>query len=334
MRLAFIGGSGHHYLRRLVNDDAGTDLAVASDGYDHEAARSLVAGLPGARWFDHADTMLDRFRPDVVSVGAVYAHNGDFVAKTLERDIPTCSDKPIAATWEQYRRLIELTAGTDRRLVTEFNLRSGPAFRAARDAVARGLIGQVVLVTAQKSYKWGTRPAWYADPRHYPSTLLWIASHGIDAVTFTTGQGAVRVCGRQANLSRPDGGRAEDHAVAVLELDRGATALVHADYLRPAKAETHGDDRIRIAGSTGLVEVRDGRCILVSDTRQAQDITDQVSPKPVHRELLDALLGPPSDLYNTAASLATARILLHARDAADTFSVIDVTDDGMQTKGA
>ena len=130
MRLAFIGGCGHHYLRACLSDPA-CDITrlvpVAGDGCDDERARAFAAALPGeTQWFDSAAEMLDTARPDVVSVGAVYARNAEFNVAALQRGISVVSDKPIAATWDDLFRIETVTHGTNRVLLTEFDFRARP----------------------------------------------------------------------------------------------------------------------------------------------------------------------------------------------------------------
>ncbi len=320
MRIAFIGGWGHHYLRGALSDpgaDVARPVPVAGDGYDNTQARAFADKISGAQWFDSALEMLDKTRPDVVSVGAVYARNAEFIMAALERDIPVVSDKPICANWADFHRLETLTRGMGRMLLTEFPFRAQREFRAMRTAVREGAIGDVVLATAQKSYKFGQRPAWYADRALYGGTILWVASHGIDILRFTTQQTLSAVCGRQGNVSRPDFGTLEDHTVSLFALSGGGTGVVHADLLRAAGAEGHGDDRVRLAGSRGTLEVRGGRCRLAAHDHPEIDITDTAPPTEVYRELLAALAGTDTEYYSTAASLETARVLLEARDRAD-----------------
>ncbi len=320
MRLAFIGGHGHHYLRSTLTDPNLTverPVAIAGDGVDEAKARAFGASLGDVRWFADARDMLDTAQPDVVSVGAVYARNSEWTAAALERDIAVVSDKPIATSWEALARLRALTEGTPRLLLTEFPFRARPEFRAARTAVADGLIGEVVLATAQKSYKFGTRPPWYDDRALYGGTLLWIASHGIDVLRFTTGQAMQCLFGRQGNISQPGYPTMEDHVLCGFGLEGGGSGLVHADFLRPASAQTHGDDRLRLAGSRGLVEVRAGRCRLTTHGQPETDITDTAPSVPVYQALLAALAGGGDEYYSTAASLEMAELLLQARDVTD-----------------
>ncbi len=317
MRLAFIGGNGHHYLRHLLNEE-GWEIAVAGDGHDNANARGLTQKIGAQRWFDTPTALFDEFQPEIVSIGAVYGHNGAIATLALERDIAVVSDKPVAATWEQLERLRELTQGNARVLLTEFPFRAQAEFRAARAAIAEGKIGEVVLATAQKSYRFGaSRPEWYGKRADYAGTMLWVASHGIDAIRFCAGLELGRVVGAGGNLSKPQYREMEDHCVALFELENGGSAVVHADFLRPTSAPTHGDDRLRVAGSAGVVEVRDGRCLLISGDEGETDITASIAARPVHKELLRAVRGETTEFYSTAESLKMAEVLLRARDAAD-----------------
>ncbi len=317
MKIAFIGGNGHHYLCGALSHPD-WEVAAASDGFDPDAARGFSQRLPNARWFDEPRSLLDEWKPDVVSIGAVYGKNGDLAAMALERGVAVVCDKPVAANWAQLERLRELTRDKSRVLLTEFPFRSQAEFRAARNAVSSGQVGEVVLASAQKSYRFGaSRPAWYRNRELYGGTLLWVASHAVDAVRFCTNQPFKRVIGIGGNVSRPDYASMEDHICAMFEFANGGTALVHADFLRPQSAPTHGDDRLRIAGSLGVVEVRDGHCVLISGDEGERDITNLAQGRPVHEELLAAVRGESSECYSTQESLEVTAILLAARDATD-----------------
>lgn len=313
MRIGLIGGNGHHYLRGALAT-LRPGVAVAGDGADDDAARRLADGLDGARWFDDAAAMLDQFKPDVASIGAVYAHNGRWAIEAMQRRIPTVSDKPIATDWATLNTLRSVAGRTP--LITEFNFRSDAAFRAATLCVREKRVDPVLLVTGQKSYRFGTRPPWYARRELYGGTIPWIASHAIDAAVFVTGRRLAAVAGAAGNGSRPDYGTMEDHAACLFEYEGGGVALIHADFLRPAGAPTHGDDRLRIAGGRGVVEVREGRCVLMHESDPPQDVTARGGEPVIWRDLLDAARGDTT-WYGTERSLGMAAILLAARDAAD-----------------
>ena len=325
MKIGFVGGFGHHYLKGALADPSCTidrPIAVApSDPVLNDLPQSALqaVGRDDVQHFADVAALIDQYRPDVLSVGAVYGLNGDVIAAAMERSVPVVSDKPIATTRQQLDRLRKLSQGRIV-LLTEFDFRARATFRAARQAIRDGRIGESVLATAQKSYRFATRPDWYKDRERYGGTMLWVASHGIDAIRFVTDRKILAAVGRGGNLSRPQFGSMEEYVTAIFELEGGGTGIVHADYFRPEKTPTHGDDRLRVAGTRGIVEVRAGRCMLLGEDGVEVDITDSVPERKMHRELLTAIRGETTDLFNTAASLEMAEVLLCARKAADTQS--------------
>ena len=334
-KICFIGGYGHHFVQQILTDPTIIcNVAVASDGYDHAAARRFFDRLTenagsrqlSIRWFDDGESALNEYKPDLLSVGAVYGFNGDWNAAGISRDISTVSDKPVAATWEQYRKLEQLLAEKPSRiLLTEFSFRTQLEFVAAHELVSSGRIGDVVLVTAQKSYRFGTRPDWYRNRAWYPGTLMWVASHGIDATEFVTGESIVRLTGRQGNKSRPDMGSMEDHVTMLGALSDGGSFIVHADYLRPCNASSHSDDRVRVAGTKGIIEVRNGRVELLNESGKLSDVTDQTSVRiGIGRTLFDTAMGHLSQNFSSEQTMKTAKLLLIARDAVDKQQWIDV----------
>lgn len=325
LKVAFVGGNGHHFLAPAARVGLVEPVAWASDLIDTPASKvamenKLETPVP---WFDDYHKMLDSVDVDVVNVGAVYAYNGDAVLEALRRGLKVVTDKPITAGWEQLRQ-IENSCTDQTVLLTEFDLRSRPAFRAAQQAVAAGRIGTPVLATAQKSYRFGERrPDFYKLRESYSGTLLWVASHGIDLVHFVTGQRFTQVMGHQGNLARPDYPEMEDHVAVTYALANGGSAVVHADFLRPSTAPTHGDDRIRVIGSSGQVEVRSGQCVLISESEGELDITLEAEGVDVYQQMVEALNGE-SAIYNTTESLYMAKVLLRSRDAVDSGSILSV----------
>lgn len=318
MKIAFIGGHGHVQLRPMLWDGALTidGVAIAGDGADNERAKALGPRIGEHEWYEDAHAMLRDFKPDIVNVGGVYSTNAEWAIAAIEAGIPVLCEKPIATTWDQLERLKEVVERTNGHLYTEFSFRCSAPFRAAHDAIRAGRIGEPVLITGQKSYRFGKRPAWYGDRALYGGTIGWVASHAIDAAYFCSGQRFTAVNGVQGNMALPDYKEMEDHTVSLFQLENGGSCIVHADFLRSAGAPTHGDDRLRIVGTAGQVEVMGGRVFLTSDAEGYRDITATVEVRPVHTEVLAAIDGKES-VFSTADSLYIAGVLLAARDAAD-----------------
>lgn len=321
MKFGFIGGNGHHYLRAAMGE--GDSAVVSHDGVDEAAARSwrerMLAGQ-GGDWIESPERLLES-GIEVLSVGAVYGVNNKWVCAALEAGIPVVSDKPLATTREQLEKLkvvVRKSAGKSGGgvVVTEFDMRCRAEFAAARKAVREGRIGEVTLATGQKSYRWGNRPEWYKNRELYGGTILWVAAHAIDAIAFATGLEMKAVGGVCGNVSHPEYGSVEDYTVTTYQIGGKAGGVVHADYLRPASAPTHGDDRIRVAGTGGVLEVREGRCVLIGK-EGVQDITGECEARVPGKVMLADALGRGDGTYGTEHSLALAELLLASREATD-----------------
>lgn len=319
MKVAFVGGWGHRMLRPMLDEaDPKIDaVAVAGDGVDDPRAEDYCRQLGRAEWFSDGRKMLEQFRPDVVNVAGVYGTNARWIVEALRAGIPVVSEKPIATSWEELAAIQAVLAEKGGHLFTEFTFRCLASLRSARQAIQAGRIGEIALITGQKSYRFGkTRPAWYADRSLYGGTILWVASHAIDAAWYCSGLKFREVTGLQGNLSKPAYGSMEDHTASLFRLENGATCVIHADFLRPEAAPTHGDDRLRFAGSTGIIEATPTSARLLSEAEGEVDITNEVAVPPFHTEVLRALRGESSHL-STEDSLYMAGVLLSARDAAD-----------------
>jgi len=60
-------------------------------------------------------------------------------------------------------------------------------------------------------------------------------------------------------------GTLETAAHCIFALDSGAIASADIDYMRPAGAATHGDDRVRAVGEKGVIEVAQGKVELITE---------------------------------------------------------------------
>jgi predicted dehydrogenase len=155
---------------------------------------------------------------------------------------------------DQLAHLRRVVAETGVRLSMLLTMRFEPAYRTMREAIARGAVGQVVLAAMQKSYRLGNRPQWQRDRRSFSGIIPYIGIHALDLIRWTTQREFVQAAAYQSNAAHPDLRDMEDNATIALKLDNGGSASARLDYCRPAAAPTHGDDRLRVAGSEGVIE--------------------------------------------------------------------------------
>ena len=107
----------------------------------------------------------------------------------------------------------------------------------------------------------------------------------------------------------------------LFRLSNGGTAMINLDYLRPSTAPTHGDDRLRIAGSEGVIEVIDDRTHLIRSDEAPRDLS-----LPPEENFLVNLhgerTGKAPHIIGPDEAIKVTRLCLRAREAADTGNVI------------
>ena len=190
------------------------------------------------------------------------------------------------------------------------------AFFAAWRAVRAGAVGQVRLIHAQKSYRLGTRPPYYRSRATYGGTIPWVGSHAIDLIHWFAAADFVSVCAAHSTVGNHDHGDLEASAACQFVLTDGVLGTASIDYLRPSSAPSHGDDRVRVAGTDGVIEVRDETVLLIAAAAGPQ-LLEAACP---HRMLVDfvhQVEGHSQALIGLDATLAVTRACLLARDAAD-----------------
>jgi predicted dehydrogenase len=76
----------------------------------------------------------------------------------------------------------------------------------------------------------------------------------IDLMIATSGRDVRRVASLQNRIEFPELKEMENVTASLFELDNGGIATLRLDYFRTPSAPTHGDDRLRIAGTKGVIE--------------------------------------------------------------------------------
>ncbi len=316
MKIGIIGGYGHLCVGPYPN----AQLAFACDGYDDQAL-TRAAALQCRRTYPSMKELLDDFQPDVVYIGTVYAHNGRLAVHALEAGFDVICEKPLASDWATLQRLRELTASGERRIIAELAMRWSPAFRQARELILSGAIGEPILIHAKKSYKFGSkRPDFYRSRKLFGGLIPWVATHAIDFAAWCTGLRYEAATATHGNRRFPDYPEMEDHTALLLRMTGNVPCVITADFLRPDGAPTHGDDRLHVTGSNGLVEVRGGQLFHTGpDGEKAWSFPQEPNLGTLRaRELVAAALGDDSTPISTADSLHTSAAALAARTSADT----------------
>jgi predicted dehydrogenase len=329
LRVGLIGTIGHiRYVLDGIPALEGVDLVAAAKAIpedDLKSASNHPAFSDQTTCYEDWREMLDKEDLDIVSVCRPYPMNAEASIAALERNIHVISEKPVATDLESLARLEEAVQKSEARLTAMFGMRFGPAFQAVRKAVGQGMIGQPALATGQKSYKFGTRPEFFRERETYGGSILWVAVHAIDYVRWAAGVEYTQVAALHGNLIKTEYPGCEDHGGILFKLSNGGTGMVNLDYLRPSTAPTHGDDRLRIIGSEGVVEVTEcgDRAVLIQEGEGPVDLPLEKAEN-FMLDFVKELRGEGTHLIAPYEATYVTRICLLARESADRNEILPI----------
>lgn len=330
MRIAIIGGSGHWTIARdgLAERPEAHLCAVAPGHADEDIAALLadpdIARRAPARYGDYRD-LLEKERPDIVVVNPFYHLHAAVTLAALMAGAHVFSEKPLALNLAELAAIDRARLASGRLVSMMLGFRDDPLFRAARRLVREGAIGEPLAGYAQKSYKLGVRPSMYNRRETFGGIIPWVGIHAIDWFRWVSGVEYAAVTAFHRNCHAPQHPGMEDVAGCLFELANGGSAVMSFDYLRPETASTHGDDRLRLVGAAGCLDIA-GTGSFVTDARGTRVLDPAPPTCGIFADVLDAAArGGEARVVTSDEAIAVTRLALLAREAADTGRRIALT---------
>lgn len=267
IRLALAGFDGHpeEILRVLPQLPDVELVALAAEDSDAAAQTGALRNAYAAKARRY-DTLAQLLAAETLDVVAVCNNNGRRTAAILAcaaRKLNVIAEKPLALDRADLDAVYAAVKRSGIHLGMLLPMRFDPPYLAMRRIVQSGAVGEVMQIDAQKSYQLGTRPDWQKHAGTYGSTILWIAIHGIDLMLWVGGRQFTEAASLQAKVGFPEAGEMQNVTASLFRLDNGGLATLRMDYLRPATASGHGDDRLRVCGSRGVVEYQESTGVML-----------------------------------------------------------------------
>jgi predicted dehydrogenase len=268
MKIAFIGFCGHvGYAIEGIKRNPELQIVGASsaDPVDRNPdALAKLAIAANGRFYEDFRVMLDETRPDVAVVATRYDRNAVVSAECLRRGVNCFTEKAVAHNRETLEDLRAAAKEGNARIIGMHGMRYLPEYHAAYKAVHERAIGKPMLFTGQKSYVFGNhRPDFYRRRETYGGTILWVAVHALDWAYWIMGDiGPIHAFHSSENNF--GWGECETAAVLCFSFRNGGMGTINADFYRPRAATSHGDDRMRIAGDAGVIEVFERKAYLTT----------------------------------------------------------------------
>jgi predicted dehydrogenase len=256
VRLGIVGFDGHAgEITGPLPQLPDVEVVAIADASPAALARAAKnPRLVGAKQYSNYKDLLSAGNLDVVAVCNNNGERAEVVLAAVDRGLHTIAEKPLAIERADYNRI---KAAVERKKISLgllLPMRYEPHYAGLKRIVESGAIGDVVQISSQKSYKASGSPAWRRNRPTYGSTILWIGIHMIDLMRWSTGRELIDATSWQRRVGMPELKDQENVSASVFQLDNGGLAILRMDYLRPDTAPSHGDDRLRVAGTKGVVE--------------------------------------------------------------------------------
>jgi len=329
MKLAIIGSYGHVSVCLTNPAAAGVELVAAARWGDDDPMRFL-GKFPSASQdlpvYDDYRKMIEEVRPDITGVFMPLYRNAEASIAAAEAGSHIISEKPLATELDDLADLRKAVERAGVRIAAAFTARCEAPFQTVRSVVKEGRIGEPVLISGQKSYPFADRDGFYRQRATYGGSIPWQGIHAIDFVTYCSGKDYARVAAMHSNFAHADYPGMEDNGAMIFELVGGGHAVIRFDYLRPWGSEKRpwGDERLRIAGTEGIVELVGSPARVVLTTPDASEDVPLLPQRDLLSEFVAYIRGEGEPLLTSEESFRITEVALLARQAADEGTIIDL----------
>jgi len=182
LRIGLVGAGVISYAHMPALLALGKEVLVFSE----VGAPELVAAHGGGTVVDSFDELLARV--DVVDVATPTFTHAEYVEKALRAGKDVISEKPLARTDGDARRLVDLAAELGRTLYPAQVVRFFPEYAALQRAVAAGDLGELAVLRFTRSGAFPTRSPWFADVEQSGGIILDQMVHDLDIARWLAGE--------------------------------------------------------------------------------------------------------------------------------------------------
>jgi UDP-N-acetylglucosamine 3-dehydrogenase len=223
---------------------------------DEDTSRGAGAAEQyGVRFFDSAASLFEVV--EAVVICSENKHHARDVIPALQGGVHVLCEKPISTTIEDARAMIQASETSGSELRTAFPVRYLPAIARARELVREGALGRVLALNGTNH---GQNPGgWFLDPELAGGgAVMDHTVHLADVLRWMLDVEVKRVYAEVDSFFGTEG--TDDAAILTLELEGGsfadgAFATIDPSWSRGEGYPTWGDVTLRIAGTSGVLDV-------------------------------------------------------------------------------
>ena len=279
-------GHVHSQIAELL-EIPGAECAGVFDE-DDESVAGVLERFPVQR-VDSPDRLLDD--PDVTLIGTaeINRHKPDVILPALKAGKHVFADKPLCTRIEDLNAIERAATDGGLRVGMQLTERFAPANRRMQALVAEGAVGHVASIMCWRPHRLGRagRPDWMFVDALYGGIIVDLSVHDADIMRWLAGGVFLEVTAYQQNWGNPADPDFSDIGTFLGRLSTGTTGFGRTDWFTPETSPVHGDTRLLVTGTTGMIEVRTSGD-LWAKKRQADVLVMTNDTKPTRVEPLPA----------------------------------------------
>ncbi len=329
MKFVLIGTQGGHYIDaiRAAKEDPNIVFAGVAPAENEDISMMRFAMERSgvyAPLFDNWEKMVEEVKPDIAIVSPKHYLAARISAKCLRMGMHVYGEKPCATTLEDLDMLEAAWRESGKKYASMLTYYYEVPFFKAACLLEEGAIGDIRLISAQKSYKFGSRrPDFYRVFDEYGGTIPWVGIHAISWIHWFTKKKFLSVYAQQSTLANRGYGELDMTDVCSFSLEDEILANVNIDYLNPDSNTVHGDDRIRLAGTKGTLEIIHGQVILINENHCGPVSLEDEVPVNIFADFVRSIEGSPAR-FDAEDSFAITRAALCAQKAAREHRILSI----------
>ena len=235
--LAGIGSMGRNHLRVI---SARTDARLVAIADPVAEALAAAAAGTGAQTFEDPLAMVAEADLDALVVASPTTTHVALALAAIERGIAVLVEKPLAATVQEGRDILEAARAAGVPVQVGHVERFNPAVLELGRLLADGWLSNVYAISSRRA---GPFPARIRDV----GVTIDLATHDVDILSWIAGERPVRVYAETAQRIHATH---EDLLFGLIHFPSGVVGQLDVDWLTPAKRR-----QLTVVGEEGMFEL-------------------------------------------------------------------------------
>ena len=257
-----LGGRGSYLLGGVLKETRAKVVALCDIKPDRLDKAATLASRDNPATYADWRRVIERQDVAAVYIATPPDLHSEMAVAALQAGKHVYCEKPIGITAEQVRAVVEAAGKSDRIFVSGQQLRSMSAYIEAVRKIREGIIGDVIMVKAQRHATAdlahdGTSGDWYFDVNRSGGYLIEQSVHNLDLCNWAIGAHPVRACGFGGIVlykNEPPGRSIFDCGSITYDYPGGVMMSFTQNVFHP-RGLPNGDQYIYVYGTKGAVNL-------------------------------------------------------------------------------